>query len=332
MPRLGQFTARALHGIGIGAEIGAVTNSFSYTWASTSITTLPSYGHITYGNGFYVLYPSASSVYYTSTNLTSWTSASNGALKTSSTTPGIFTNSNHWAVFFNTSTFFRSLYKSSDGVTWSLATATNQNANFTIISSGTSYLLQGNGASTSYRSDDGINWVTTTPPSSTYSNAYPITWVPGGNIVATNYSATTTNTVLYYSTNKGASWTASNTPAGMPTAGIPYWSGVQSVGTTAVALLGQGYNLIASSTNGGVTWSSSTFTTSTLIASLASNGNTVFQAPYPSTVTTKISYSEDGIVWKPVSTPAGFNFIDYANGKWLGHSSDDLKLYIGSFK
>ena len=206
MPRLGQFTARALHGIGlgIGAGTGTVTNSFSYTWSSSSITTLPSYGHITYGNGFYVLYPLGSAVYYTSTNLTSWTSASNGALKTNPTTPGIFANSNHWAVFFNASTFFRSLYKSSDGVTWSLATATNQNANFTIISSGTSYLLlgQSNGASTSYRSDDGINWVTTTPPSSTYSNYYPITWVPGGNIVATNYSATTTNDVLYYSTNK----------------------------------------------------------------------------------------------------------------------------------
>lgn len=107
------------------------------------------------------------------------------------------------------------LTTSTDGITWTLATATPQLINPSIAWTGTHYVAGRSSTSADiYRSTDGVAWATVAAVSGLGTGVYSVASDSAGGVVATSTSVGT----ALVSVNHGATWTttAADTAAGAP--------------------------------------------------------------------------------------------------------------------
>lgn len=201
---------------------------------------------------------SATTTYYTSSNLIKWT-----ANTTSWTTSFINARNaikyynGYWYAFRrdNTTDFLRSLWRSSDLVTWTKVWATGINSNWTLdINTTTGKFLATAGLNSPNAgvSSDGLNWTAVSLDSTATALNYNKGW-NGSTIIAANYN--NTGNAVWKSTNDGSTFYPVVGSSTWTTPGRAYTQSVAYGASKYIVALGQAYGLLSVSTDNGDTWS-----------------------------------------------------------------------------
>ena len=192
---------------------------------------------------------------------------------------------------------------SSDGITWTLQTASADHAWKSVTYGGGHFVAVASG-STMY-SSDGVTW---TEGSGLYFTPAAVTY-GSGTFVVVNSSASSPN--VMYSTDGGTSWTPAS---GGPTAawgGVAYGAGV----FTAVSKDGSGDVMYSTA---GTSWTTSGVSTpsSQEWKSVAFGGGLFVAVAQDGTTSNDVMYSTDGITWSntSVSTPVANQWQSVAYG------------------
>ena len=192
-------------------------------------------------------------------------------------------------------------YSSSDGVTWSISSGTIPGPFIDMAYGNKQFLaLGGPGATTKLiGTPDGFYSTINTPLPST--STWTCICYGNGTFVA----LAGISTAGAYSTNNGASWTASTLPSTATWSSVAYGNGTFVAVSGAAKGLGTSNSTSAATSPDGITWTARTLPTSQAWSSVTFGNGLFFAVGYTSGSTgTVAATSPDGITWTTRTMPS----------------------------
>lgn len=298
--------------VSVGSTFASITDNAILLQNKQLTTSNPMYGNSVgpttfYLNGNYINIVPLSSIAYTSTDLTTWTSTTITGYSGPNNIYPYNSYSNGYNLFVAKNTGSSSyLYITSNGINWSqaLLPAAKTWVTTTQIPGG-NYVALASSTTTAAYSTNGVYWTVTTLPASSGSLRY-ITY-GAGRLIATQYNSSST----FFTSTNGITWTtvtAISVANGI--AGLAYGNGkfvaVDSGGTQCIT------------STDGLTWSGPTAFTG--VTFLGNSSTTAYQATLAINTQANIAflngkfvsnsagnpsytlYSTDGIYWSKITS------------------------------